>query len=113
MQGGFVQGQVMDSGPQVQDITLGGTVGLEAVKDVFVQVDAEGSAPLLAVGVGAVRGTGPLALAVAATQTIEKLQVLEHARQRQLGFDMVEVNARPALVFRFLAWRVLPVTVGT
>jgi hypothetical protein len=43
MQGGVVEGQLVDGGPQVQDIALGSALGLETLEDVLAQVDRTGS----------------------------------------------------------------------
>src|SRR6266436_5328315 len=42
MDGGFVERQAMDSSPQVQDVAVGGTIGLETLEDVFAQLDRTG-----------------------------------------------------------------------
>ena len=93
--GCLTQRDSLDGGPQVDDVALLGTARQEALEDVLVEVDAEGLAPLAAVGVLAVQRTWALALTAAATQSVQKLQMFEHAPQRQLGFDMVEVEPRP------------------
>jgi hypothetical protein len=64
MQGGFVERQTMDRGPEIQDVSLDRTLRVEALKGVLTQVDREGS--FWGSGV-AVHGTGATALLTTAT----------------------------------------------
>jgi len=38
VEGGFVQRHTVDGGPEVQDVALGGAIGLETVEDVFAEL---------------------------------------------------------------------------
>ena len=42
MEGGFVKRQTVDGGPEVQDVALGGAIGLETVEEIFTQLDRTG-----------------------------------------------------------------------
>src|SRR6516162_8718235 len=41
---GVANGEVFEGGPQVDDVSLDGALGIETLKDILVQVDAEGPA---------------------------------------------------------------------
>ena len=84
----LAQGQSLDARPQVDDVALLTALLVEALEDVVVQVHAERPAA----GVAAMKGTGAAALRVAAAQTRGQTELLEDARQRQLLFEMGEVE---------------------
>ncbi len=42
MQGGFIKRHVVDGGPQVQDVAVGGAFDLETMKNVFAQMNGTG-----------------------------------------------------------------------
>ena len=73
VQGGFVQRQSMDRGPQVQHVPLERTIRVKALKDVLAQVDGEGSLPGRDL---TVYRAGTTALLATSTQAREEAQVL-------------------------------------
>jgi hypothetical protein len=75
VQGRFVQRQTMHRSPQIQDVALDTTIGLEALKDVLAQMDREGS---LRVRGPTVHGAGTTALLATATQVREQAPMLEN-----------------------------------
>ena len=75
MQGGLVQWQTLHRRPQVQDVSLGSAVGMEALKDILAQMRREG--PLAILGL-AVDRAGTAALLTATTEPAEHAQVLEY-----------------------------------
>ena len=60
---GVAQGQLVEGGPQVDDVAFTATVWIETLEQVLVEVDAEGAT----LAAGGVDRTGPLALTAAAT----------------------------------------------
>src|SRR5215471_11075592 len=48
VEGGFAERHALDTGPQINHVTFFGASSIEAVEDVLVQVDAEGSAAAIA-----------------------------------------------------------------
>src|SRR5262249_53050836 len=96
VEGRLAQAEVFDGGPQVDDIALPATRRMEALKDVLVQVDAEGQpwlGPLLGM-----EGTGSLALAAGAPQVVQEPQGLEDAHERQPGVEVLEVDPGPGSI---------------
>jgi hypothetical protein len=87
LQGGITQLQSFDRGPQVDDVALDGALGIEALEDVFFQVDTEGASLALAV-----HGTGPTPLVAPATQLGEQVEVFEDTLDGQLALHMREVE---------------------
>ncbi len=75
MQGGFVEGQLVQGGPQVQDVALDRAIGLEALADVLAQMNGEGA---FAIAGLAMLGTGAAALLTSAAQHFEEAQVAQH-----------------------------------
>jgi hypothetical protein len=86
-QGGITQFQAFDRGPQVDDVALDGALGIEALEDVFFQVDTEGASLALAV-----HGTGPTPLAAPAAQWGEQIEVFEDTLDGQLALQVREVE---------------------
>src|SRR5262249_17914510 len=60
VEGRVAQGQSLDDRPPVADVSLAGTLGIETLEDLLVQVDAEGASWLAFLGVDR---AGPAALA--------------------------------------------------
>ncbi|GEM_PF-6339515 len=68
--GGVVQGQLLNGGPQVQDIAVGAALRLETLEDVFAQLDGAGRLVRGRVGRRlAMDGTGSAALLSRETET--------------------------------------------
>ena len=59
MEGGFVKRQTVDGGPEVQDVALGGAIGLETVEEIFTQLDRTGFLMGMVAGASAWIGQGP------------------------------------------------------
>ena len=76
----LAQAQVMQLGPQVDDIAVLAARLVEAVEDVVIQVDAEGAAA----GIAAVERAGTAALRAGPPQPGRQAQVLQYPGQRQL-----------------------------
>ena len=76
----------MNRRPQVDDIPLLATLFREALEDVAVEVDTEGSAA----GIAAMQRAGAAPLRTRAAQPCRQSQLVEDARQRELLFDMGE-----------------------
>ena len=72
MEGGFVEGQVMDGGPEIEDVAVGATLRVEALKDIPAQMQRKGS---LSDGGWAVEGTASATLLASATQLVEQAEV--------------------------------------
>ena len=77
--------------PQVEDIALGGTVRLEALKNVFAQVDGEG--PVGVFGL-AVDGTTAATLVSSATQIGEQPKLCQRLLHGDLLAKEGEVDPR-------------------
>ena len=73
MQSRFVQRQLVDGRPEVQDVALSAAIGVEALEDVLAQMGREGR---LRVVRAAVERAGPAALQAAAAQVVEQSQML-------------------------------------
>src|SRR5262245_1685742 len=78
----------MQRGPQVDDVALLATAGVEAVEGVAVQVDAEGAAASIA----AVDRAGTALLRAGAAPTRGQSKVIEHACDGKLPCQVREVN---------------------
>ena len=72
MEGGFVEGQLMQRRPQVQHVALGAAVGVEALEHVLAEVRREGRLRVLRLTVERAR---PAALQAAAAQAVASSQV--------------------------------------
>src|ERR1700675_5019693 len=70
VQGGVVQRQAVQRRPEVEDVALDGTVGLEALEDVLAEVDGEG---VLAISGVTVYGARTTSLLAAAVQLVEQI----------------------------------------
>ncbi len=77
LEGGFVEWDVMQGRPQVENVAVGAALGVKALKDVFAQVDGEGR---LGVGALAVNRAGPAALLPSAAEVTEHPDVLQDLR---------------------------------
>ena len=86
VEGGGAEWQVLDGGPQVDDVALDAAGRIETLKDVFVQVDAE-SATLAG---GVVHGAR--AAALLAAEAGPQGQLFKDALEWQLLAQMGEVN---------------------
>ena len=89
---------MVQRGPQVDDVALSPALRLEALENVGVQVHAEGAAAT--VGAMDWAGTAPLRSA-AARQPGRQAEMVEDARQRQLLFQVREVDKRTGKSLRF------------
>ncbi len=72
---GLARGQSLEDSPEVNDISLDSTFGIETLEDVFLEMDAEGAS--FAWVVFGVKRAGPTALAAAAAELGEQAQVFE------------------------------------
>jgi DNA-binding XRE family transcriptional regulator len=81
--------------PQVDHVSLGGALRIEALEHMPLKVDAEGPAARVA----SVQRTGVATLRATAAQSRTQSEMVEHARHRQLAFHMYEVDVH------VLAWR--------
>src|SRR5262245_25286034 len=88
VEGGFTQTQLMQCGPQVDDVALALAVGIEALELAQRQVDAEGSAPAIAT----MDRAGAASLRTAAFQPRGQAEMIEQARHRQLRLEVGEID---------------------
>src|SRR5580700_4182927 len=91
VQGGVVQRQAMQRGPEVENIAMHGAVCLEALKDVFAEMGGE---RVLAVGGVAVYGTRPTSLLAAAVQLLEEAEMAQHLFEGDLAAQEGVVHMR-------------------
>jgi hypothetical protein len=89
IQGGFVERQLLDGGPKVQDVALRGTTGVEAAKDIFAEVGRKSSGGIVGV---AVDRTGAAPLTLPAAHLFEEAEMLQDLRQRDLSTEVGEVD---------------------
>jgi len=85
--------------PEIQHVSLGCALGVEALKRLLAHVDREGRFSVSGV---AVNGTGPATLRAATAETIDQSQVVEHLFHRDLLPHEREVNKRSGARVR---WR--------
>ena len=74
MQGSIIKRQLVDSGPQVEDVAVHATIGLEALTNVLAQVNGESPHALGRLRVHRARTA---ALLTAATQLLEAIQLAQ------------------------------------
>ena len=93
MEGGFVKRQAVDGGPEVQDVALGGTIGLKTLEDVFAQLDR---ASMFLGGHGgrrfAMDRTRSAALLTCPLEQAQDAQVAEHLFHGDLLAQVQEVH---------------------
>ena len=78
----------MQRGPQIDHVSLLLATDAEALEDVFVEVHAEGAATT----VRAMDWAGAALLRAGAVQLPRQVEVFQHARDRQLGLDVREID---------------------
>ena len=78
----------MHGGPEVDHVAFLASGSVETVEDVFLEVDAEG----LSAAVAAVERAGPFTLRAAATETMEKPELVEDLGHPELLFQVSEVD---------------------
>ena len=78
VQGGVVQRQAVERGPEVENISLRSAVGLEALEDVLAEVDGEG---VVAIGGVTVYRTWTTSLLATAVQLVEQIEVAQKSKQ--------------------------------
>ena len=88
-EGGSALFQAVEGGPQVDNVPFDGALHIEAVEEIFFQVDAKGTSLALAV-----HGTRPTPLASPTTELVEQVEVFEDTLDGQLALDMLEVEPR-------------------
>ena len=92
-QGGLVEGEAVDGGPEVEDVAVGGAVGLEALEDIFAEVDRAGRLAGGRIGCrGGMEGTGAAALLRAALEEAQDAQVFQDLVQGDLLAEESEVD---------------------
>ena len=82
------QGHAVHGGPEVDHVAFLAAGSVETVEDVFLEVDAEG----LSAAVAAVERAGPFTLRAAATETMEKPELVEDLGHQELLFHVSEVD---------------------
>jgi hypothetical protein len=100
LEGGFVERQVVDSGPEIQNVTVGAAVGMKPLENVLAEVGGE-----RALGVGRLTVDWAEAAALLATpaQTAEQSQVFEDLLHGHLLTQEGEVDL-DVLAFRWRRW---------
>jgi hypothetical protein len=91
MQGGVIQRQTMDRRPEVQRVTLGPAIRLEASECALAQMDREGPLPVPGVAVHRARTA---ALRAGAMQLAQESQVRQHPFQAHLFAQEGEIDLR-------------------
>ena len=86
----------MQCRPQVDDVALLIAAAVKALKDILVEMDAEGPASAVA----AVQRAGTAPLRSAALESRRQTELIEHPADRELAFEMGEVEVG-ALADRF------------
>src|SRR6266853_419390 len=81
----------MQRGPEVENVALRSTVGLEALEDVLAEVDGERVVAIRGVTVDRTRTTTLLAAAV---QLVEQAEVVQHLFEGDLAAQERVVHAR-------------------
>src|ERR1019366_5919602 len=78
---------VMQRGPQIDHVSLLLTARAEALEDVVIEVHAEGAATT----VRAMDWAGAALLRACAVQLPRQVEVFQHAHDRQLHLDVIEI----------------------
>ena len=88
-EGGSALFQAFECGPEVNNVPFDGALRIEALEEIFFQVDAEGASLALAV-----HGTRPAPLAASTAELVEQVEVFEDTLDGQLALEVREVEPR-------------------
>ena len=105
----LAQGPAVNGRPQINHVSLLSAFLVKALKDILVQVDAEGPAP----SVTTMQRTGAPLLGTPPPQPGQQAQLVEQTGYRKLFFKMAEVNVRPAPLSPSSAMLAVPVVLTT
>jgi hypothetical protein len=86
-----VERQFVDGSPEIENVALGGAIGMKAAEDLLSEFDGEGAVSIVSL---CVDRAGSAELSTASLQTVSPAEMDQHLLHRQLGAEVRVVDPR-------------------